>query len=85
MKKNANMSFLRDYNESGIGLESLWEAELWQEELVLDGLEEDCFLYSQNLMKNLGKKEGELEGFKDLLSKAESALTESEAAVEVSF
>ncbi|KAJ8300735.1 hypothetical protein KUTeg_022254 [Tegillarca granosa] len=66
----------------GVWLESLWEAELWQEELVLDGLEEDCFLYSQNLMKNLGKKEGELEGFKELLSKAESALTESEAAVE---
>ena len=38
----------------------------------------------QNLIKSLGKKEGELEGFQDQLRKAMDALNKSEEAVEVS-
>lgn len=41
-------------------------------------------LSSQKLMRTLGKKEGELEGFRDLLTKAENALRQSEDAVDVS-
>ncbi|XP_021357283.1 myomegalin-like isoform X3 [Mizuhopecten yessoensis] len=37
----------------------------------------------EKLMRSLGRKEGELEGFKDLLSKAQNALQQSEDAVEV--
>ena len=40
--------------------------------------------FVQRLVRSLGKKEGELEGFKDLLKRAEESLTQSEAAVEVS-
>jgi hypothetical protein len=35
-------------------------------------------------MRTLGKKEGELESFRDLLTKAENALKQSEDAVDVS-
>ena len=47
---------------------------------------EDRFydLYPQKLMRTLGKKEGELESFRDLLTKAENALKQSEDAVDVS-
>lgn len=41
-------------------------------------------LYPQKLMRTLGKKEGELESFRDLLTKAENALKQSEDAVDVS-
>ncbi|XP_063423940.1 myomegalin-like isoform X6 [Mytilus trossulus] len=37
---------------------------------------------SKKLMRTLGKKEGELESFKDLLTKAENALIQSEDAVD---
>ncbi|XP_062594828.1 golgin subfamily A member 4-like [Saccostrea cucullata] len=36
----------------------------------------------ENLLKTLGRKEGELEGFKELLNKAETALRQSEDAVQ---
>lgn len=39
--------------------------------------------FIQRLVRSLGKKEGELEGFKDLLKRAEESLTQSETAVEV--
>lgn len=41
--------------------------------------------FIQRLVKSLGKKEGELEGFKDLLKRAEESLSQSESAVEVGF
>lgn len=46
----------------------------------------NCYdMYPQKLMRTLGKKEGELESFKDLLTKAENALIQSEDAVDVSY
>lgn len=63
----------------------MWEKVLREEERTLLGLEDDYVLYSQNLMRSLGRKEGELEGFKDLLDKAQNALQQSEDAVEVSL
>ena len=44
---------------------------------------ESFVLFVQRLVKTLGKKEGELEGFKDLLKRAEDSLSQSESAVEV--
>ncbi|CAG2199198.1 CDK5RAP2 [Mytilus edulis] len=46
----------------------------------------NCYdMYPQKLMRTLGKKEGELESFKDLLTKAENALIQSEDAVDTLF
>lgn len=76
-------------------LEDKWSMELIEERLTLEKLTDDCGggsqrltdycddVFPQNLLKNLGKKEGELEGFKELLNKAETALRQSEDAVQV--
>ncbi|KAK3087158.1 hypothetical protein FSP39_002455 [Pinctada imbricata] len=66
------------------GLEQRWDSDLWEEELVLDDINNsyDDDIYCQKLLKSLGKKEGEVEGFKELLHKAESALQASEGAVQ---
>lgn len=76
-------------------LEDKWNMELIEERLTLEKLTDDCGggsqrltdycddVFPQNLLKNLGKKEGELEGFKELLNKAETALRQSEDAVQV--
>ena len=42
-----------------------------------------CSFLSQTLARSLGKKEGELENFKDLLEQAQTSLCKSEDAVEV--
>lgn len=65
-------------------LEEKWTMELLEERLTLEKLSSDCADFSpQNLLRTLGKKEGELEGFKELLNKAETALRQSEDAVQV--
>ena len=46
---------------------------------ISDSFDDD--LCSQKLLKSLGKKEGELEGFKDLLNKAKNDLQRSEEAM----
>ena len=66
-------------------MDIFWDCDLYEEEQALLGLERGYNLYSQNLMRSLGKKEGEAEGFKELLSKAQSALKQSEDAVNVSL
>jgi hypothetical protein len=72
------------YRESN--LEEKWTMELLEERMTLDKLTSDCDDFSpQNLLRTLGKKEGELEGFKELLNKAETALRQSEDAVQVQF
>ena len=52
-------------------------------DLGADNASESFVLFVQRLVKTLGKKEGELEGFKDLLKRAEESLSQSESAVEV--
>lgn len=71
--------------------------ELIEERFILEKLIDDCGggfqrlidycddVFLQNLLKNLGKKEGELEGFKELLNKAEIVLWQSEDVVQVGF
>lgn len=71
--------------------------ELIEERFMLEKLIDDCGggfqrlidycddVFLQNLLKNLGKKEGELEGFKELLNKAEIVLWQSEDVVQVGF
>ena len=93
---DSSQSWIVDlYRESN--MEDNWTMELIQERLTLEKLTNDCGecsesltadcddLFSQNLLKTLGKKEGELEGFKELLNKAEGALRQSEDAVKVSL
>ena len=93
---HSSQSWIVDlYRESN--MEDNWTMELIQERLTLEKLTNDCGecsesltadcdgLFSQNLLKTLGKKEGELEGFKELLNKAEGALRQSEDAVKVSL
>ena len=50
-----------------------------------DSDSESFVSFIQRLVRSLGKKEGELEGFKDLLKRAEESLSQSETAVEVCF
>lgn len=88
--QNWTINLFRESN-----LEDKWSMELIEERLALEKLTEDCRggsqrltdycddVFPQNLLKNLGKKEGELEGFKELLNKAETALRQSEDAVQV--
>lgn len=71
--------------------------ELIEERFILEKLIDDCGggfqrlidycddVFLQNLLKNLGKKEGELEGFKELLNKVEIVLWQSEDVVQVGF
>ena len=50
-----------------------------------DSDSESFVSFIQRLVRSLGRKEGELEGFKDLLKRAEESLSQSETAVEVSL